>query len=93
MGAEPDIKPRRVNVAEVPIAAARRSIDFIRSGGRRELARCGKCARVAGARPGRAVHFARTRESSFGGVVEGNYEYKPVLFFLMAYVVTWIPWS
>jgi len=25
--------------------------------------------------------------------VEGNYEYKPVLFFLMAYVVTWIPWS
>ena len=25
--------------------------------------------------------------------MEGNYEYKPVLFFLMAYVVTWIPWS
>jgi dolichyl-phosphate-mannose--protein O-mannosyl transferase len=24
--------------------------------------------------------------------VERNYEYRPVLFFLMAYIVTWIPW-
>jgi hypothetical protein len=25
--------------------------------------------------------------------MERNYQYRPVLFFLMAYIVTWIPWS
>jgi membrane protease YdiL (CAAX protease family) len=38
------------------------------------------------------MHFASTHENPFGGAVGRNYEYKPVLFFLMAYVVTWIPW-
>jgi hypothetical protein len=41
---------------------------------------------------GDASCFASPQASSFGGAVERNYQYRPVRFFLAAYVVTWIPW-
>jgi len=39
------------------------------------------------------LHLPPASERSLGEAVAGTSEYRPVLFFAMAYVATWIPWS
>jgi hypothetical protein len=39
------------------------------------------------------MHFAVSYTNSLEGMVQRNYHYRPALFFLMGYAVTWIPWS